>query len=285
MALIACKSCGKMVSDRARACPACGTILIEETDAEEKATLCQECGAEIPVGLDTCPNCGCPIQVDDTSIKNEEPPQKVEVTAVNLPKIKQKTKKGIIIVIIAVAAIIVGSIIGIKVHQNKQKQEEARIAEENATAYETNLSLISFSMITGAAKAESAGNLIKSVWYDAIYEKWNVETYKYTQKDGTFVSDFNVALRNLFNDDSFSNTIDEIEENQELVAGYMKELKDPPEGYEDAFSAVKECYNSYLSFTNLVVNPSGSLQTFSSNFSDADSNFMKYYNALELYID
>lgn len=35
-------------------------------------------------------------------------------------------------------------------------------------------------MLDGAAKAENAGNLIKSVWYNAIYEERDTETDKYT---------------------------------------------------------------------------------------------------------
>lgn len=44
-------------------------------------------------------------------------------------------------------------------------------------------------MIDGAAKAENAGNLIKSVWYNAIFEERNSETDKYTVKNGKFVDD------------------------------------------------------------------------------------------------
>lgn len=39
---------------------------------------------------------------------------------------------------------------------------------------------VSYTMLDGAAKAENAGNLIKSVWYNAIYEERDTETDKYT---------------------------------------------------------------------------------------------------------
>ena len=304
MALIPCKSCGKMVSDRAKACPACGTILIEETIVEKRAVICPDCGAEIPEGVDACPNCGCPVE-DATANHDAESVPMGEETAVCSPKTTQKTTNGIIIAIIALAVILIGTFIGMKVHQNKQKQEEARIAEENAKAYETylskkqeeriaeenakayetNLSLISNSMITGAAEAESAGNLILAVWHNAIYQTRSADTDQYTQTDGSFVSDFNTALDNLFDDSSFANRIDEIRKNQNQVMGYMKDLKNPPKGYEDAYSALKECYDSYFSLTDIVINPTGSLQTVSSDFNDADSSFINAYRELVLYLD
>ena len=86
------------------------------------------------------------------------------------------------------------------------------------------------------------------------------------------VSDFNDALRNLFADSTFCSQIADIEENQESVAELMEQLKNPPAGYEEAYEALKEYYSAYLELTNMATNPSGSLQSYSSNFNEADSN-------------
>lgn len=56
MALIKCNECGRMVSDKALACPNCGAPV-------EKKNLCDECGNEIPKGVSACPSCGCPVEV------------------------------------------------------------------------------------------------------------------------------------------------------------------------------------------------------------------------------
>lgn len=278
MALITCRSCGKQISDKAKACPGCGAIVFPEGPEAIKQLFCTECGSAIPSGLEVCPNCGCPVETVDHQDDKQESPQKVEITAVNLPKMKKKTQKGLIIAAIILVVAVIGTLIGVKLHKDKQ-------AEEAASAYKNNLNLISFSMITGGAKAEEAGNLIKSVWYNAIYEERDNTTDKYTRPDGFFVDDFNDALANLFADTTFTEIIEEIKENQKIVSGYMKDLKNPPEGFEDAYSAVKDCYDIYLSFTNMVINPSGSLQTFSSNFNDADTSFVNKYNALKLYLE
>ena len=99
MALIKCPECGKEISDRATACPNCGTVF----KIEPKKT-CSECGAELEEGMKVCPSCGCPIQEEHV---NDSEPQKVEVTGV---KIATQSKKkigtiiGLIIAIIVVSA-------------------------------------------------------------------------------------------------------------------------------------------------------------------------------------
>ncbi len=191
---------------------------------------------------------------------------------------KKKTKAIIIVAIILALVAIVGVLVGIKIVNDKK-------AADAASAYSSNLKTISVLMISGAADAESAGNLIKSVWYNAIYEERDSSTDKYTRPDGYFVDDFNEALGNLFSDSSFVDKINGIKDNQDSVARYIKELRNPPEEFEEAYDAVKNCYDAYLTFTNLVVSPTGSLTTFSSNFNDADSDLVNKYNTLKSFVD
>ena len=281
MALIKCSNCEKEISDKAKVCPQCGQPVVLATPApeEEKPILCEECGTEIPKGMDACPNCGCPVHVNDEIA--EETPQKVEVTAVNLPKMNHNTKKYVVIACVAVLAIIFALFVGNKVKEQKLAKEAAQRSANYASTLET----ASYTMLLGAIEAEEAGNLIKSVWYNAIYEKRDSKTDKYTRPNGWWVDDFNDALGNLFSDSSFISTISSIESNQELVAGLMKDLKNPPEEYEDAYDAIKELYDAYTALTNLATNPTGSLQTFSQNFNEADTAVANCYDAMELYID
>ncbi len=57
----------------------------------------------------------------------------------------------------------------------------------------------------------------------------------------------------------------------------MKELKNPPEEYKDAYEAISELYDTYISLTNLATVQSGSLQTFSANFNEADTETLNCY--------
>ena len=104
-------------------------------------------------------------------------------------------------------------------------------------------------MLDGVAKAENAGNLIKSVWYNAIYEERNSET------------------------------------DQSEVTNLMKQLKEPPKKYEEAYSVLKVYYDNYLKMTKIVTSPTGSLNTFSEDFNTYDNNTVDSYEKMKLYLD
>lgn len=270
MAMMKCPNCGEQVSDKAKKCVHCGAVLIPE-----EKRYCQECGAELEAEADVCPKCGCPVE----NVKESETaPQQVEVTGV---KIAKKSKKIIAITstVILIVALIVVAVVQV------QKEKEAEEAAKRIEEYSTNLELVTYSMLSGAGAAETCGNLIEKVWYNAIYEERDDSTDKYTRPRGYFVSDFNDALQNLYSDSSFSLQISGIEDNQDTVNSLMKELKNPPDEYEEAYEAVTEFYDAYLTLTNLATNPSGSLQTFSSNFNDADSEALKCFNAVKIYLE
>lgn len=276
MALIQCKHCGKEVSDKAEICPNCGERL-EPTKESPQVHICEECGSEILEGTGTCPNCGCPIK----SSAEDTQPQQVKVVGVDFSKNK-RLPKLIVGIVMLLAVVIVGTMLYKQNEEKKAAEQTARMIEE----YKDNLELASYTMLLGASDAEDAGNLIKLVWYNCIYEKYDSRTNEYTKnKYGTYYDDFNDALGNLFSDSDFQGTIADIEDNQELVASLMKELRNPPNGYEDAYDAIKVYYDAYLSFTNLVTNPTGSLTTFSSNFNSSDSATVNAYNAMKLYFD
>ena len=277
MALIKCNNCEKMISDKAKICPQCGQpVILEATETEENTVLlCEECGTVIPDGMEACPNCGCPVPSKELPV--DDAPQKVEVTAVKLPPIAQNTKKYIMIAVVAVLVLIATIFIGNNVKQKKLAEEEA----QQKDTYESNLETASYSMLMGAIEAENAGNLIKKVWYNKIYNKYDSETSKYTSG----ASDFIAALSKLFAASPFKATISSIEANQKTVAGLMKKLKNPPEEYEDAYDAIKDLYDAYTKLTNLVTSPSGSLQTFSENFNAADTETVNCYQAMKMYLD
>lgn len=158
-------------------------------------------------------------------------------------------------------------------------------AQKQSEEYGTNFNLAVYSMLTWASDAETCGNLIKQVWYNAIYKESDSETDRYTKPNGSFVSDFNVALQNLFDDSTFKSEIAGINDNKETVNSLMKQLKNPPEEYKDAYESLSKLYDAYISLTNLATDPAGSLQTYSQNFNDADSETLNCYNALKMYLE
>ena len=171
-----CQAKPKTPTIQEKVCPQCGQPVVPAAPVPEeiKPILCEECGTEIPAGMDACPNCGCPVPAKEEVV--DEAPQKVEVTAVNLPKMNQNTKKYIIIAAAAVLALIVALFIG----KNAKEQKLAKEAAQRSENYISTLETASYTMLLGAIEAEEAGNLIKSVWYNAIYEERDSKTDKFT---------------------------------------------------------------------------------------------------------
>ena len=243
-------------------CPNCGEIL----QTQKVVKVCEECGYELDDNATICPKCGCPAP------ESEE--QK-----------RTRKKKKIIISVIAISFVIFAiiAIVCVVNVTNQKKEEEAAEAArvKAANNYATNLELASFTMLTGASTAEEAGTLIHDVWYDTIFDEYNADTSKYTSGN----SDFNDSLSELFSDEEFQDKIASIKSNQDTVKELMQELTNPPAEYEEAYNTLKDYYDAYLELTNLAISPSGSLQSYTDDFNEADSNVLKYYNAMDVYIE
>ena len=266
MAMIKCPNCNEDISDKAMKCVHCGYILKKET-----GIFCEECGAELKENEKVCSNCGCPVVNTDKS---------------NNYVRKSKLKKGIskkkIIVGIILTLVIIGVVVAIIfISKYNAEQKEKELSEQ----YKENLSTITYMMLNGAAEAESCGNLIKSVWSNTIWEEDDPETDKYTKKNGVFNDDFNDSFTTLFSDSEFIEKTDSVEQNQDDVNKIMKDMKNPPEEWKEAYSDLKDFYEDYLTLINLCINPSGSLQTYSTNFSNADADTVTGYNKMESYLD
>ena len=274
MAMTTCPNCGEQISDKAKKCVYCGAVLIPE---EKK--YCPDCGAELEEGMESCPKCGCPIEKD---VASEATPQQVEVTGV---KVSKKSKKLIVIGMIAVIAVAISVVVSVQVHKKNVAAKAAAEAQKQSEEYGSNLSLAAYSMLSGASDAEKCGNLIKQVWYNAIYKKSDSETDKYTKEKGYYVSSFDVALQNLLSDNDFSSQLADIDDNKDTVNSLMKKLKNPPEDYKDAYDSLSKLYNAYISLTNLATDPTGSFQTYSQNFNAADSETLNCFNALMMYLE
>ena len=302
MAMIQCPKCGEWISDQSGQCIQCGYVLSPQMNDQGK---CPKCGAEIQEGMRFCSRCGCPLLApnypngDDQpqqpvppQYQQSVPPQYQQVPPpFEQPKRKFKTKYLVIILIAAVVLIagVVAAVLGVQYvqEQNRLKLEEEsrQYAEEVRKQYADNLNRTVNTMLLGASQSEDAGNLIKQVWYNSIYEEEDETTDPYTKPDGYFLEDFNDALNNLFSDYDFNITLDTIERNQAEVDALMKQMSDPPEEYEEAYEDLKELYDAYLELTNMVINPVGSLKTFSEDFNDADTETAKCLSRMQMYLE
>lgn len=272
MAMIQCPECGQEISDKAKKCIHCGKVFVEEEVLKEEIK-CGECGAILSETDEMCPNCGCPVERKASEYVK---PQQVEVTNI---KMTAKTKKMVVAVVIAIIICLVGGI-GYKIYsENKAEQEYQNVYNE----YIDNLEMAQILMIDGGSNAESLCNLTLRVWYNSIYKEKDDVTDKYTRRNGNsiFHDDFNEALANLFADSSTKETISDIENNQTSVKDLMKKLQNPPEGLDKCYDTVSDLYEAYKTLTDLAINPSGNYSGFSSNKSEAVSDFMSAFEKLD----
>lgn len=245
MALINCPKCGASISEQASVCPQC-----KETVSKADSIICEECKTKYSSDLAICPQCGHPTPRDNK-------------------KKSKKSRKTLALVLLLV--VVIAGIFTYQAHQE--------------TIYYNNMVDLANTMIDGAQKAENAGNTIMLVWTNAIYQKRADQTDKYTMANGRFVDDFNVALDNLFADEEFMQSLSDIQTRQAEATDLMKKMKNPPDKYAEAAAALKECYDNYIKFTGCVIDPRGSLNSFSEDFGASDEAVVDSLQKLELYFD
>lgn len=221
---------------------------------------CPECGKEISDAARSCPHCGYPIA-------QEPQPQ-------DMPPAPRKSKRAIIIAACVLALVaVVGIFAGVQ--QKRASDRAAYIASLNELRAQT---------IRGGSVAEKMCNLTKQVWYNTIYEERDSITDKYTRSGGVFHDDFNTSLSLLYAEDNTATVISGLQASRELVDGIMADLQNPPAEFAACYEAADSLYDAYCGLIDLAVSPSGSLKTYSENFSKYDEDLLKYYNKLEALI-
>lgn len=246
-----------------------------------------------------CPCCGHLIEIPDDTV----------MAGSSDPNGSGENKNRILRIGAVVAAVLLTALVAVAVGiglrnreaaeeaarsgQERAEEEAARIRLEKEAAeeairrsqeYEENLRLVVDIMLSGAVDAEECCNLTVQVWNNAIWEKEDDATNPYTKPERRFVTDFNDALYNLYADPEFCAKLDDIMENQRTVDSIVGVLKNPPEEYKAAYASLAECYEAYRTFTDMAVNPMGSLETFSAAFNEADTEFIRCYRGMQFYL-
>ncbi len=240
---------------------------------------CPECDKEISDKVKACPYCGFPF-INEVENLQEQSPQQVELTGVNLKK--QLNWKWIII---GLAIVIIGVIIVFSSQYLKQ-QKAQRDYELSFNTYIDDLFLLRLTTIGGGAEAEELSNLTAKVWANSIYEKADPETDMYTRVSitGRFNDDFNTSLNRLFSDTSIISKISDIKEYQVTAKDAIEKLQNPPTGLETCYDTATNMYAAFLSFTNSAINPTGSLQSYNQDRRTKTDTFLDLYNKLEAQI-
>lgn len=269
MAIIKCPECGQDVSDKARICIHCGITLNEETLKRERK--CEKCGEVLSEQDNFCIKCGSPVKkqfLGDAGLQR-----------LNSPYVDKLKKQKILIVCIAVAMVVcIAGGVGFKLFWDYRTEQNHKSFSSN---YIKDLKEVQTLMLLSGSKAENLCNLTLNVWGNTIHEKRNSKTDKYTRPNGFFVSDFNIAIENLYSDSETEETITEIENDLYSVKMLIKKLQNPPAKLEKCYDTVSELYEAYKILTDLAVSPSGSYTSYSSQIDKTVSDFTLYYDKLD----
>ncbi len=216
--------------------------------------------------MQICPKCNAEVNETDLFCTN---------CGYNFSSEKNNSSKQVKIIITAIVLAVVILAVGKFVYDY--------IASEN---YKMKVEDCAYTMIEGAANAETACNKIVSVWSNSIWKTQDIETDKYTTDEGgLFYEDFNDALDSLFEDEDFLNDLREINDNLEAVNDEMRELQNPPKGCSQLHDAFMNFYDAYYELVNCAIDPTGNLESYSNEFSDADEDSAKYFDKLKVYFE
>ena len=211
-----------------------------------------------------------------------------ELPDIEYPPERPSAMRGTVIALLIAILVTAVAVVGYIAYNNYKEQKVRSSADTAETseqaAYEDDLVYLCYAVINGASKAEEAGNMTLTVWYNAENEEEDEATDSFTRPDGTFLEAV-AALANLSADETYQSLIADIRESRDSVTAYMARLNDPPEGYQNKYSAAKDCYDAYMAFTDVVLNPTGDLQSFADTFDAADTNVNNTWEALQLFIN
>lgn len=251
MALINCPNCNKEISNKAKFCVGCGYQLINDIDTV-KTMNCPECGVVADGMTDACSNCGYPLNLFE--LKDNEK-----------SKNKSMFNKKWFWVSVICFVLLISIVLFVS---NNARTENYNI--EICTAVDEIMAV--------SADAENVGNQICSVWNNAIWDKNNENTAKYTST----AKDFNEALSNLFADEEFTGKITAIRNKQTEIDIYLGKLKNPPEKFEDAYDDFKELYYAYSNYVDFVILCNGSYNTYTEDLSKKSSALMESYREIKV---
>lgn len=248
MALKFCPKCGGSVSDKASSCPHCNTELVFP-----EMTVCAECGAEYECTFPNCPKCGNP-----TVLK------------------RRKKKNKAVIIAASIGAVVLAALVIAAVTVIQKGKEEK---------YCSDMISVTDLMSETAVTAESLGNITCDVWNNAIMQRESDSTDAYTIVNGEFVEDFNEALDNLFSDENYIKSVEDVKAAEIEAFAAMKRLSEPPKKYEEAYAALMAWYDSYCDFISASLETGGkSYKTYSEDFLKYDEECAELYKEFAWYL-
>lgn len=119
---------------------------------------------------------------------------------------------------------------------------------------------------TASASAETCSE-IASTWSEAIL--------KNRTPSGAYCSDFNEAIKELFETYVETGVMDSIRHYNNEMQKYTSLLKDPPRSRKDCYDDFVEIVSEVSSFSRMATNPSGSLAMYNTQTNETAESIAK----------
>ncbi|MCM3724602.1 hypothetical protein M3226_02655 [Neobacillus cucumis] len=205
------------------------------------------------------------LQTEETAVLEESRPRK-----------KKKVWLGLVVVLLV--ASIGGGLFWKHVQTVKAEEAAAEAKKKAIKNYEKNMGLALAAAIVVGTHSEKMADQYHDVWYSAIFND------RYTTSDGTKHSygSFNQAIKD--QNSVYEQSGDNLKLLSEMVVfeGYMNKLKNPPSKYEQLYQELVDLYATASSFEKLAESPSGSLQSYTNEFNQRDSELAEKIKSLQV---
>jgi hypothetical protein len=268
---IKCTNCGATLAPGQAFCATCGTPAPAPAPAPTttipQANVCSSCGNELPADAEFCAHCG--HRKESTSFVGDVNPAiaQYNTTVATATKSKKKIIIPIVAGVLAVIAIIVGILVNNSIQE--QKRQEA-IANARAEYIENAEEFCSLSLTAGS-NLEDIADTIQQYWYDAIWKDY-------------YSGDIDIAIARALSAKSSAISTAAIYDSQ--MKSLYNQLRYIPEGLEYDYTikelnqAIKNLYNIYTDYYDFATDPSGSYNSFSASNGDKTDDYVAAYKAL-----
>jgi hypothetical protein len=202
-------------------------------------------------------------------------------------KVKRLKKKNIYIFGIIFILLAGSSTFGYYYHSAQvEKQEKIHAAKVKAkkeaeAQYKKKMRNFYYEVSSAKSKSEEIINQYKIIWNDTIFNNY------FTTSDGDLVasSDFNEAIETQKYLYELNGTLKNLDTKTGIVYNYTEKLKNPPAKYKDIYSRILDIYATLVTYKKFADNPSGSLQTYSTQSSEINNTLTQKINEYEMRIN
>lgn len=167
----------------------------------------------------------------------------------------------------------------------------------NTEEYRGNLQSVADEMLEGAVEVEGILNQYSNIWDYSIKSRGaipvsgmmfetglgedEVREYFQINKAGNVSDDFSTNLYSLNSYYEGTGKLDEIRDKSEDIKGKVSELNNPPSDYEKAYDELLDMYTYFEEFTEMALDPKGSLKTFNEEKNSIASDILSKHKRIE----